>query len=152
MPPRFLGYEVQVLQDDRKHNHSDRVKRSINGHIGLRVPRDVVREKCKPYMRNGKRIHRAERTNDSVFSIIVGYQAEYRGVVNYYRLAYNLRELAYLHWVMETSLTKTLARKLRISVYKAYRRYVTWISTERGPRKVLREMVEREGRKPLVAH
>jgi hypothetical protein len=31
-----------------------------------------------------------QRTNDSTYSIIAQYQTEYRGVVQYYRLAYNL--------------------------------------------------------------
>ena len=41
------------------------------------------------------------------------YQAEYRGVVQYYRLAYNLHRLNRLKWVMETSLAKTLAKKFK---------------------------------------
>ena len=44
------------------------------------------------------------------------YQAEYRGIVEYYRLAYNLHSLNELEGVMETSLAKTLASKFQISV------------------------------------
>jgi hypothetical protein len=57
-----------------------------------------------------------------------------------------------LKWVMEASLAKTLAHKLRISVAKVYQRYQTTIRTDRGPQKVLRVEIEREeGKKPLVA-
>jgi hypothetical protein len=66
-------------------------------------------------------------------------------------MAYNLRQFGRLRWVFETSMAKTLAAKLRISVPKVYRRFGTVIATDRGPRKVLRVTVEREGRKPLLA-
>jgi hypothetical protein len=32
-----------------------------------------------------------------VFSIVGGYAVEYRGVVDYYRMAYNLREFGHLN-------------------------------------------------------
>lgn len=145
---RFLGYEVTVLYDDTKLHKG---RRSLNGTVALRVPMDVIRAKCKPYMQRGKPIHRAERMNDSEFSTIAGYQWEYRGVVEYYRLAYNLHRLSTLKWVMEQSLVKTLAHKLKISVPKVYRRFGTHVSTEHGPRKVLRIEIGRTGKSPLVA-
>lgn len=148
---RFLGYEISVLHAD--HKHDQRGQRSINGNIGLKVPTDVVSAKRAPYMQNGKPIHRAERTNDSVFSIISQYQQEYRGIVEYYRLAYNLStQLGRLKWIMEGSLTKTLAHKLKISVRKVYKRFQTTVThKESGSYKVLRVEVPREGKKPLVA-
>ncbi|MGH2658919.1 MAG: reverse transcriptase domain-containing protein [Actinomycetota bacterium] len=149
---RFLGYEVSVMHNDRRHTHARLVRRDVNGKIGLRVPRDVVRSKCDPYMRDGKPIHRPERLNDSEFSIVAGYAVEYRGVVEYYRMAYNLREFGHLRWVMETSMAKTLAAKLKISVPRVYRRFGTVMATARGPRKVLRVTVDRgEEKRPLLA-
>ena len=56
-----------------------------------------------------------------------------------------------LHWVMETSLLKTLADKHRSSVSKMARKYKAAIDTPYGPRKCLEARVERNGRKPLVA-
>ena len=146
---RFLGYEVSVLQDDTKCTNGNR---SINGVVALKVPADVVRAKCAPYMQNEKPIHWKVRTHDSVFSIVAQYQLEYRGLVEYYRLAQNLSvRMDRLRWVMEGSLTKTLAHKLQISVKKVYGRYRTTIPTDHGPRKVLQVEVQREGKKPLVA-
>jgi group II intron reverse transcriptase/maturase len=145
---RFLGFEVHVHQDDTVHTPSGR--RRINGAVALRVPADVVRNKCRLYMQGGAPIHRAERLKNSVLSILEDYQAEYRGIVNYYRLAYNLYQLDRLKWVMETSLTKTLASKLRTSVSKVYRRYGTILQTPNGPYKGLQAKVERPGRRPLV--
>ena len=45
-------------------------------------------------------------------------QAEFRGIAEYYRLAYNRHRLGRLKWVMERSLTKTLGHKHKISVRK----------------------------------
>jgi hypothetical protein len=79
------------------------------------------------------------------------YGAEYRGIVQYYLLAGNVHRLSRLHWVMETSLLKTLANKHRSSVSKMARKYKATIDTPHGPRKCLQASVERGGRKPLVA-
>ena len=147
---RFLGYEIVVHQNDHKRDQMGR--RSINGGIGLEGPRRCSACQVRPYMRRGKPIHRKERTEDTVFSIISAYQQEYRGIVEYYRLAYNLStRFNRLKWVMETSLTKTLAHKLRISVTKVYKRFGTTIQTESGSYKVLRVEVPRENKKSLVA-
>jgi group II intron reverse transcriptase/maturase len=146
---RFLGYEVSVLQDDTARTRSGR--RRINGVVGLKVPAEVVRAKCAPYCFNGKAIHRTERLRDSVFSIVEQFQAEYRGVVEYYRLAFNVHRFQRLRWVMEQSLTKTIAAKLRTSVSKVYDRYRAVRQTPLGPRKGLRVTVERPDKPPLVA-
>jgi hypothetical protein len=76
-----------------------------------------------------------------VFSIVAKYATEYREVAECYRMAHNLWTLGRLKWVMETSLTKTLASKLMISVSQVYRRYAVTFETEGGPRKALRVIV-----------
>ncbi len=58
-PARFLGYEIVVLHAD--HKHDQRGHRSINAAIGLKVPLDVIRAKCQPYLHHGKPIRRTER-------------------------------------------------------------------------------------------
>jgi hypothetical protein len=53
----------------------------------------------------------------------------------------------------QQSLTKTLARKFRISVSEVYRRYRATLPTEHGPRQGLQVIRDRgENRAPLVAH
>jgi hypothetical protein len=146
---RFLGYQVVVQHADDKRDQ--RGHRSINAAIGLKVPVDVIRAKCAPYLHHGKPIRRTERIVDTDFSIVAQFQAEFRGVAEYYRLAYNRHRLGRLRHVMEQSLTKTLARKYRISVPKVYRRYRAVLATEQGPRRGLRVTVDRDGRPPLVA-
>ncbi len=146
----FLGYEVHTLQADSKHDH--RGQRCINGATGLCIPRSVIQAHNKKYMRRGKASHLAERVNDSAYSIVAQYQAEYRGLVQYYCLAYNLHRLSSHKRVVETSLTKTLAKKFKVSRSAIYRRYKTEYHRAEGTYKVLEVRVERgAGHKPLVA-
>ncbi len=148
-PAKFLGYNIVVLNNNHKHDW--RGHRSINGQIGLKVPRQVIAEKCQPYLQRGKPIHRKERTEDTVYSILVQYQQEFRGLAEYYQLAVNRYQLNRLKWVMERSLVATLAHKLHITVAQVYDRYQTTIETPEGPRKGLQVTVEREGKRPLIA-
>ena len=90
--------------------------------------------------------------NDTDFSIMTQYQAEYRGLVQYYLLAFNVHRLWRLHRVMELSLVKTLADKFRTSVNRIYRKYRKTIVTLHGTQKVLEVIVDRgPKKKPLVA-
>ncbi len=72
---RFLGYEVVALHADGKHDQ--RGQRIINGLVRLKVPTNVIVERCRRYMRNGKAAHRPERLHDDDFSIVSQYGAEY---------------------------------------------------------------------------
>jgi Type II intron maturase len=146
---RFLGYQVVVLHADDKRDR--RGHRSINAVIGLKVPADVIRAKIKPYTHCGKPIRRTERIADTDFSIVAQFQAEFRGVAEYYRLAFNRHRLSKLKYVMERSLVKTLARKYRVTSGQVYRRYRAVLATEHGLRRGLRVIVPRDGKKPLVA-
>jgi hypothetical protein len=146
---RFLGYEVAVLANDEARDQRDR--RSINGQIGLRVPADVIQAKCRPYVFHGKPKAWAEHLHDDPFSILVQFQQTFRGVANYYRLAYNLHRLDWLRYTMERSLVRTLGKKLRLSNPQVYRRFGAVLHTPDGPRKGLEVQVERKGKPPLVA-
>lgn len=146
---RFLGYEVYTLQKDTYRNKNNR--RTINGGVGLRIPQEVIREKCQRYMKDGKAVHRTELTQDSDFTIMALYQSEYRGLVEYYRLAHNLHSLNKLKWIMEQSLTKTLAHKLKISVQAVYDKYQTTFLIDGKPYKGLQVIKRRDGKEPLIA-
>lgn len=147
---RFLGYDISVLHSDTKRD--DRRRRSINGRIRLRIPVEVIRAKCSAYMEKGKPAKRAERQLNSVFSTMTQYQSEYRGVVEYYRMAHNLYAFGKVNYVMRMSLLKTLAGKLRSTASQVARRYRAILQTPDGPRRGLRVTVERKnGQKPLMA-
>jgi|BarGraIncu00222A_1022003.scaffolds.fasta_scaffold06321_3 group II intron reverse transcriptase/maturase len=145
---RFLGYEITT-------QHANHViaggRRVANGGIRLRVPREVIKTKCSRYTQRGNPERRPGLMNDQDHAIISQYGAEYRGVVQYYLLAGDVYRLDRLHWVMATSLLKTLAGKHDSSVTKMARKYAATIQTPHGPRKCLQVTVPRGGRKPLVA-
>jgi len=149
-PAKFLGYEIVSQHADDKLDR--RGQRQVNEVIGLRVPKEVIAEKCAMYMRHGKPAQRGPLIHDSDYSIISKYQSEYRGIVQYYLLAHNVGWFNKLQWVAETSLLKTLAGKHRSTVTKIAKKHKTTVETEEGPRKCLQVSVPRgEDKKPLVA-
>ena len=89
--------------------------------------------------------------HDTDYSIVARYQAEFRGVVQYYLLALNVFRFGKLQWVMNKSLAKTLANKHKTTTAKIFRRYKSTVQTEHGDRACL-EVVEQqgEGKRPLV--
>jgi hypothetical protein len=145
---RFLGYEIGIMYSSTK---LDRSRRSVNGAVGMYIPEDVIQAKRKRYLRDGKPIHRPELQNDSEYDIIIRYQGEYRGLVQYYGLAQNLAQLGYVKWTMETSLLKTLASKNQTSTTKESKRLNATTKTPDGPRKCLQLTIQREKKKPLIA-
>ncbi|NWJ45697.1 MAG: maturase [Chloroflexi bacterium] len=146
----FLNYEIHTIHENSRRDTTGR--RCVNGNIGLRVPKEVVKSKCQRYKQHSRKVlQRTELINDSVFTIINLYRYEFRGLVEYYRLAYNLHTFTRLDGVMETSLTKTIAAKLKLSVPKIYQKYQTEYELEGKRYKVLEETIERPGKKPLVA-
>jgi len=146
---RFLGYEIKAQHSDTKITRN---RRAVNGAIGLFVPRDRIRQWCALYSDKGKPAQRGPLLHDDDFTIIAKYQSEYAGRVQYYLLAQDVFRLGRLHWVMETSLLKTLAGKHRSTVGKMAAKYKAVIDTPAGPRKCLQLVIERDrGRKALVA-
>ena len=126
---KFLGYEITVHHNDRKVT---RGRRSVNGVVSLRVPSAVIKAKQAPYLKRGKPARRPQLINEDDHTIVSTYGAEYRGIVQYYLLAGNVHRLYRLHWVMETSMLKTLANKHRSSVSKMARKYKATIETPTG--------------------
>lgn len=145
---RFLGYEVTVQHNDQKTTGK---RRSVNGVVGLRVPRDVIKAKCAPYLKRGKPAPRNQMVNDDDFTIVRTYGAQYRGLVEYYLLAGDVYRLNRLRWVAETSMLKTLARKHDSTASAMADRYRATIATPYGARRCFQVSVERAGRQPLVA-
>jgi group II intron reverse transcriptase/maturase len=139
----FLGYEITV-QHSKTRPH-------VNGAIGLRVPRTVIKAKCVPYLKHGKPERRPELLNFEDPLIISTYGAEYRGIVQYYLLAGDVWRLNRLEWVAKTSMLKTLAAKHRSTVTTMARKYQAKVDTPSGKRNCFQATVERAGRKPLVA-
>lgn len=123
---RFLGYDISIYQVDDKLTPHPRMKakrRSINGHVRLGVPYGLVNEYARGYMRKGKTISQAGLLMYSDAHIIDVFQSRFRGVAEYYKYAVDRCHLGRLKGIMQQSLVKTLAHKLKISVSQVYRRY-----------------------------
>ena len=54
---RFLGYDVLAFRSEQRP--------TVNGHIKLAIPVDIIRDACHRYMRDEKPIHRPERINSA---------------------------------------------------------------------------------------
>ncbi len=121
----FLGYWVgtysghKVVKTRRGTCHT-RFK-ATSERLQLRIPEQRLHQFCTARRygdyATAKAVHRLELTGHSDAEIVLTYNAELRGIANYYALAQNakqdLNKLAYL-W--QTSLYKTLAHKHQCSV------------------------------------
>lgn len=124
---RFLGYAISVQHaNDKLSPHSVigyKKLRSVNGTIRLGIPYGLVPERAQRYQRDGKMIHEGMLMKYSDAHIIDTFQSRFRGIANYYCYAVDRNRLGYLQHVMEVSLVKTLAGKLKRSVRQIYRQY-----------------------------
>ena len=145
---RFLGYDITVQHSRDKITGG---RRTVNGTIALRVPRDVIKAQSARYRRRGKPSHRPRLQNLDDYDIVRKYGAEYAGVVNYYLLARDVYRLNTLRWNAESSMLRTLARKHRSSVAKMAARHKAKIETSDGLRTCFEARKHREGKKDLVA-
>ena len=145
---RFLGYDITVQHSRDKITGG---RRTVNGTIALRVPRDVITAQTARYRRRGKPSHRLRLQNLDDYDIVRKYGAEYAGVVNYYLLARDVYRLTTLRWNAESSMLRTLARKHRSSVAKMAARHKAKVETSDGLRTCFEARKHREGKKDLVA-
>jgi group II intron reverse transcriptase/maturase len=143
---RFLGYELTVSRCNSLI--AENGKRATNGRIALLMPRAVTHKYRSRYSKKGKITHRPELIVEADYTIVSRYQSVLRGLYNFYCLAVNVaRRMTVLRWILETSLTKTLAYKHRCGVPDIYRKY----QADGPDSKMLRVVVERPGKDPLVA-
>ena len=122
----FLGYEISKSKENTKQvvDTLGRKKRSVNGTIQLLVPRKVIQEKLKPFRKKGKSYPYVARVNLPVMDIIALYNAEIRGLYNYYCLATDVsKKLATFKFYHYYSMLKTIARKEKTTVRKVIKKY-----------------------------
>lgn len=143
---RFLGYDIFIAQADTQRCNG---RRSINGKPMLSVPREIVEEWKKRYKRHNKPHHRAELIEHSDYDIVMTYNMEFQGLVNYYALAHDVATKLYpVKWVWMQSLVKTIANKHKRTVSWVYRKYY-----RKSPEGVMAIAVEvkREGQDTLIS-
>lgn len=124
----FLGYDICVVDLNRKTTRISRNGKrfklhSMKGRINLRVPEKVIEKWVKRYSKKGKATHRTQLLHLTDYEIVSTYQAEWRGLVNYYKLAINIDRLNEVEWRMSQSVMRTLANKHKTSVGKLLEKY-----------------------------
>ena len=125
---RFLGYDVRVRRSGKiKRGGPGHVKmRTLNGGVELLVP---LNDKIRPFVftkgvaiqkEDGSMfpVHRKYLVGLTDLEIVSVYNAELRGICNYYGMASNFCKLHYFSYLMEYSCLKTLASKHKTSLSK----------------------------------
>ncbi|CAG9619501.1 Group II intron-encoded protein LtrA [Sutcliffiella rhizosphaerae] len=122
-PIPFLGYEfckwaeVKVTRVAYKNQKHPLKKRTLSGAIKLEIPEKRIKEFALTNgygnLDNFKNIHRAKLINNSEIEILLTYNAELRGIANYYKLANNYHHLDKLFYLAESSFIKTIANTRR---------------------------------------
>ena len=116
----------------------------------LNVPRKVAGEWRARYTRNGKSIHRSTLLNSSDYEIVMTFNVEFQGLLNYYTLAHNVaKRLSLVRYMCLQSLVKTLAAKHKQSSTWVYRRYTRRL--ENGCKVIAVNVPRDPPKKPLVA-
>lgn len=134
-PTKFLAYELSVVRNSRITTTEKGVKkRTLNGMVMLKMPSKVVREKLlsydaikiinKPHEKEvWKPKHRNRLLHLDALEIFLTYNAEIRGLYNYYKLAHNVSYLHKFAHNMKYSLVNTLAAKNKMSKTEVFRKY-----------------------------
>jgi len=124
---RFLGYDVRVRRDGAVRRRKDNVlQRTLNNSVELNVP---LNEKIRPFLlskgivrqrKDGTLypVHRYVLESLTDLEIVTVYNAELRGICNYYNMASNFCKLDYFAYLMEYSCLKTLAGKHKTTTSK----------------------------------
>ena len=152
---RFLGYNVSVrrcqkIKGFKMKSGKRRKSRTLHLKVALKIPhsekieRFLFAKKIIIQTPDGrfKPVHRAALLNMSDIEIVEHYNAEARGLLNYYNLAVDYHTLDYFCYLMEYSCLKTLACKHKSSVRKMIRLYKdgkTWsvpYETVKGTKRV----------------
>jgi group II intron reverse transcriptase/maturase len=131
-PARFLGYDILISHDlSAAKDKNGVVKRKYRGYVQLRIPNGTIekviisRKMVKDIdAKQWDMLHRSALIGLSDLEIIETYNAELRGLYNFYCLAENVNQKMWqLRYVMEYSCLKTLANKYKSTVGKMKVKY-----------------------------
>ena len=133
---RFLSFDITTSRNNvpirNKHGHAFR---SHYGRIKLYIPKEkwvnkLLELKALEFHSSGinksevwKPISRSHLKNLNPLEILKQYNAEIRGIYNYYRIANNATILHKFKYVMEYSMYKTLAEKYKSNISKIKRKF-----------------------------
>lgn len=132
---RFLGYDIRVRKSQAikcKHSGNRKIKkRTLNGSVELLVPLNdkihkFIFSKKIAVQKNDRTlflVHRKYLISSTDLEIVTIYNAELRGICNYYSLSVNFNKLSYFAYLMEYSCLKTIASRHKSSISKVIGKY-----------------------------
>ena len=134
---KFLGYEITVSKDGfNKKTKTGFTRRVNSGKVLLYIPHDQWLKRLLTYdalkikydkQHDNKEIWEPVRRSCLLhlddLEILNQYNAEIRGLYNYYRLANNVSVLNNFYYVMRYSMLKTFAGKYRTRISRIIRKY-----------------------------
>lgn len=134
---KFLGYEVAIAKGEcNKKTKTGATRRVNNGKVMLYVPHDKWVKRLLSYhalkikhdKQNGNKevwepVRRTRLLHLDDLEILNQYNAEIRGLYNYYRLANNVSVLNNFYYVMRYSMLKTFAGKYRTRTSRIIQKY-----------------------------
>jgi group II intron reverse transcriptase/maturase len=127
---RYLGYDFTVSRSkDAKRDKDGKLRKVWYGDVELYLPHEKWFEKLLEYKalkiskdasgnERWKGIHRGKLVNWSDEAIVRKYNAEIRGIYNFYRLARNVSVLNDFYFIMKGSMYRTFAAKYKTSFKK----------------------------------
>lgn len=130
----FLGYDIVVSDNEGLCGDRDgKMGRARGGKVKLYVPREKWQKRLMDYKAleikylNGKEIfnpvHRACLVNRDDLEIVRQYNAEVRGLYDYYRIADNVNVLGHFNNVMKFSMFKTFGAKYKLHIGEVRKKY-----------------------------
>lgn len=133
----FLGYHITVAKGEYNKKIKTGTTRRVNiGKVFLYVPKEKWMKRLLQYKalkikydkQNGNQeiwepVRRTQLMHLDDIEILNQYNAEIRGLYNYYRLANNVSVLNNFYYVMRYSMLKTFAGKYRTRISKIIRKY-----------------------------
>ena len=128
---RFLGYDIRVHRSNQvKNGGQGYSQRTLSNKVELNIPLTDKIEKCLFDRKAAKwadgalrPVHRGALVTMTDLEILMVYNAELRGICNYYCLASNFLKLGYFAYLMEYSCLMTLASKHKSSTAKVRNQY-----------------------------
>lgn len=129
---RFLGYDIAVRRDQTlKRKKDGKTGRTLLNTVELTVP---LEDKVTKYLFTHELVAQTPEGKIIPISIprlrylpevdiVRSFDAQFRGICNYYRLAANYDRLIFFQYIMEYSCLKTLSSKFDTTISKLIKKY-----------------------------
>ena len=140
---KFLGYHISRSKYNGQNitgkngikirRHNNRLVFKIGSESAIRF---VKEKKYGDYIKNESK-HRSYLINFDDIEIVKQYNAELRGLINYYKYASNAKHIIHrVQWLAHYSMLKTLGGKHKCSVAQVFKRKIIKVKVNENKQKV----------------